>query len=211
MGIGHPFRGGHIIKYADAIDPSMEDSLGLCASAFVRNKGKSVFSENDFLMGMSMDYHWMSYSDSKLFLSAMISEGLFERSGGYIRASPEVSEGDVPVAYRPSGDLIERVRSLKGVPVSKPVAEGPESVPKEEVPAEKKADDPEGAPRDMMPILMNLAVEMGMERRDFIMSSNSIQRNLNIAIEVAALFVLRDAGMDVADLADEVYESMKLR
>lgn len=190
----------------------MEDSLRLCASAFVRNKGKTVFTENDFLMGISMDLHWMAYSDSKVLLSAIIAEGLFEKSGEFIRAAQDIANEDVPVAYKPSPALVERIRAMKGGLASAPVPAPPKPEPaKEEVPAQDAADPGVVVPEDMMPVLMGLAVDMGMERRDFIMSSNAIQRSLNVATEVAALFVLRDAGVDISDLADRVYESIRLR
>ena len=88
----------------------MEDNLSLCASAFVRNKGKNVFTENDILMGLSMDLRWMTYSEAKVFLSAMVTAGLFERSGDMYRATFSNNDIDIPVAYRPGRDLIERCR-----------------------------------------------------------------------------------------------------
>ena len=63
----------------------MEDNLKLCLCAFVRNRGKTVFTESLLLMGMSMDLRWMSYSDAKAVLKAMLSQGLLERSGDMIR------------------------------------------------------------------------------------------------------------------------------
>ena len=173
----------------------MEDNLSLCASAFVRNKGKNVFTENDILMGLSMDLRWMTYSEAKVFLSAMVTAGLFERSGDMYRATFSNNDIDVPVAYRPSPELLSRVQAGAVRP------EPPKPAPKE----------PEAVPQDMMPVLMNVAVDNGIERRDFMMKCNALQRKLGIFIEVAALYVLRDRGVDVSDLADRVYESVKLK
>lgn len=183
----------------------MEDSLALCASAFVRNKGKNVFTENDILMGLSMDLRWMTYSEAKAMLSAMMSENLFEKSGDMYRATFSNNDIDVPVAYKPSRTLIEGVLAKKNKPAPKPEPK-PEPVVMEEVPASEKP-----APKDMMPELMNIAVDNGIDRREFMMQSNAIQRKLGIFIEVAALYVLRDNGIDVTELADKVYESVKLK
>ncbi len=179
----------------------MEDNLSLCASAFVRNKGKNVFTENDILMGLSMDLRWMTYSEAKVFLSAMVTAGLFERSGDMYRATFSNNDIDIPVAYRPGRDLIEKVQAAKEAP-----KEAPKEEVKEEVPASEKP-----VYQDMMPSLMNIAVDNGIDRREFMMQCNNLKRKLGIHIEVAALYVLRDAGVDVSDLSGKVYESVKLK
>ena len=178
----------------------MEDSLALCASAFVRNKGKNVFTENDILMGLSMDLRWMTYSEAKAVLAAMLAGGLFEKSGDMYRASFSNNGIDVPVAYKPSRPLIEKVMASKAQPAPAPRKE------EDDVPAHT-----DKVPEDMMPTQMKIAVESGIERRDFMMQSNSLSRKLGIFIEVAALYVLRDKGVDVDELADRVYESVKLK
>lgn len=181
----------------------MEDSLSLCASAFVRNKGKNVFTENDILMGLSMDLRWMSYSDAKIFFAAMLAEGIFEKSGDKFRASPEIVTSDVPVAYKPGKVLIEDVKNSAGKPAPKSKTE--------EITQEKEPVPEQEAPKDYMPTLLKIAVENGIERRDFMMKCNAIVKKMGIFIEAAALFVLRDAGVDVSELADQVYESVKFK
>ena len=178
----------------------MEDNLKLCLCAFVRNRGKTVFTENLILMGMSMDLRWMSYSDAKAVLREMLSQGLLERSGDMIRAAFDVSEVDVPVAYRPSKDLVASC-----VSGNVPLAPASMSKPAQEV--EPKADD--SSSEDLMPILMQRAVDAGMQRKDFMGQSNSLSRKLGIFIEAAALYVLRDNGADVSDLTGRVYESVR--
>ena len=173
----------------------MEDNLTLCASAFVRNKGKNVFTESDILMGLSMDLRWMTYSQAKAMLAAMVTAGLFERSGDMYRAAFSNNDTDVPVAYKPSRELVERIQAGASAP------EPPKAAPKA----------PETVPQDMMPILMNVAVDNGIERREFMVQCNALQRKLGIFIEVAGLYVLRDKGVDVSELADKVYESIKLK
>ena len=173
----------------------MEDNLTLCASAFVRNKGKNVFTESDILMGLSMDLRWMTYSQAKAMLAAMVTAGLFEKSGDMYRATFSNNDTDVPVAYKPSRELVEKVQAGAATP------EPPKAAPKE----------PEAVPQDMMPTLMNVAVDNGIERREFMMQCNALSKKLGIFIEVAGLYVLRDKGVDVSELADKVYESIKLK
>ena len=157
-----------------------------------------MFTENDVLMGLSMDLRWMTYSEAKAFFSAMVTAGLFERSGDICRATFSENGIDVPVAYKPSRELIGKVMATKEAPAPKPE--------KEDVPAQENK-----VPADMMPTLMKVAVDNGIERKDFMVQSNAISRKLGIFIEVAALYVLRDAGVDITELSDRVYESVKLK
>ena len=179
----------------------MEEDLTLCAAAFIRNKGKNIFNEDDFLMGMSMDLRWMSYSDAKAVMNAMIRQGILEKKGNVIRASFDYSSKDIPVAYKPSKQLIASVTQAP--------AAAPAPAPEPKEPAE--SSEPAGEYVDMMPVLMQKAVDSGIARRDFIMESNSISKNLDIYIEAAALFVLRDHGVDITELADRVYDAIKLK
>ena len=180
----------------------MEEDLTLCAAAFIRNKGKNVFTESDMLMGMSMDLRWMSYTDARNVMNAMIRQGVLEKNGELLRAGFDFSAKDVPVAYKPSKQLIASVSAAQ--PAAKPA---PQPVPA----PEPEASAPAWEYVDMMPVLMQKAVDSGIARRDFITESNSISRSLNIYIEAAALFVLRDHGVDISDMADRVYEAIALK
>ena len=64
-------------------------------------------------------------------------------------------------------------------------------------------------PADPFHVLMDKAVESGMERRDFVQNCNKIQKRLNIDIGAAALIVLRDNGTDIAPYVDMVYDSVR--
>lgn len=168
----------------------MTNELTVCAAAFLRNKGKTVVTENEFLMGMSMDYHWMPYGDAKKLLSALIAAGIVKKNGEYVKATFELSDVDVPVAYRPSESLINSIRSPK-----------PVAVPKK--------DDAKGpAPENLLPILISEAIDANMDKRDFMSSANALQKGLNIDILAAGLIVLRDAGVDIGHLTDRVYEAV---
>ena len=163
----------------------MSDELTVCAAAFLRNKGKGSVTENEFLMGISMDLHWMPYKDAKKLLTALIDNRILIKSGEFLKPDFEISGIDVPVAYRPSDALI---RSLDDVKTK-----------------QAKKDD---VGNDMMPLLMSEAVESGMEKRDFISECNVLQKRLNIDVLAAGLIVLRDRGVDVSDYSDRVYDAV---
>ena len=164
----------------------MSDELKVCAAAFLRNKGKTTVTENEFLMGVSMDFHWMPYSDSKKLLACMIADGVLTRSGEYLRPAFDVSDIEVPVAYKPSESFIKGLN----------------------VPKEVHKEVPEDEEVDLLPLLMSEAVESGMERRDFISGSNILQKRLNIDILAAGLIVLRDRGIAIDEFSDRIYHAV---
>ena len=169
----------------------MTSELTVCAAAFLRNKGKTVVAENEFLMGMSMDYHWMPYGDAKKLLDILIRSDIFKKNGEYLKASFELSDVDVPVAYRPSESLMEGIRSSKVV-----------TTPKKEPP--KKGPVPE----NLLPLLISEAIDAHMDKRDFMSAANALRKGLNIDILAAGLIILRDVGVDIGHLTDRVYAAV---
>ena len=170
----------------------MADELTVCAAAYFRSIGKDVTTPEEFVMGTSLELKWMSPSDSKLLLSAMVKAGVVTQKDGYVRPASDLGAIDLPLAYRPPKELVESLHGSK-------------SQTTEKAPAQKKQADA----TDVFPMLMERAVEAGMQRRDFIQSCNRIQKRLDIEIGVAALIVLRDAGADVSPYLDAVYDSVK--
>lgn len=170
----------------------MADELTVCAAAYFRSIGKDVTTPEEFVMGTSLELKWMSPSDSKLLLSAMVRAGVVTQKDGYVRPASDLGAIDLPLAYRPPKELVESLHESK-------------SQTTEKAPAQKKQADT----ADVFPMLMERAVEAGMQRRDFIQSCNRIQKRLDIEIGVAALIVLRDAGADVSPYLDAVYDSVK--
>ena len=167
----------------------MTDELTVCAAAFFRNKGKNVITEPEFLMVTSMDLHWMPYGKAKLLLAAMLDEEILVKNGEYLKPTFEISDIDVPVAYRPSDALIGLLSQAKEEP--------------------KPAPAPQTD--DLLPSMINAAVGSGMEKRDFIAESNSVSKRLGIDMLAAALIVLRDKGVDIAPFADRVYDAVKVK
>lgn len=165
----------------------MTDELTVCAAAFFRSMGKDVTTNEEFVMTTSLEMKWMSPSDSKLLLATLLREGVLTEKGGFIRPTDDIGAVDVPLAYRPSVDIMEAIRRK----------------PAQSVPTAKKVE------QDPFHILMDKAVESGMERRDFIQNCNKIQKRLNIDIGAAALIVLRDNGADIAPYVDMVYDSIR--
>ena len=164
----------------------MTDEYTICAAAFFRNKGKNVITETEFLMVISMDLHWMPYGKAKELLAQMLSRNVLVKNGEYLKPSFEISDIEVPVAYRPSNSLISSL------------SQKTESAPAKPAPG----DD------DLLPSMIAEAVKMGMEKRDFISESNSVSKRLDIDMLAAALIILRDKGADISPYADRVYQAV---
>ena len=163
----------------------MADELTVCAAAFFRSVGKDVTTADEFVMTVSLELKWMSPSDSKLLLRRLLESGILNKKGDFIRTSTDLSGLDVPLAYRPSSDLVESLRAP--------------------MPAKKSSD---GADPDLFHILMKVATDNGMQTKDFVPSCSKIQKRLGIDIAAAALIVLRDNGVDVSPYIDRVYDNI---
>lgn len=166
----------------------MTDETVTCAAAFFRSIGKDVATADEFVMGTSLEMKWMAPSDSKLLLAHLVSSGALRKDGVYIRPAFDVSSVDVPLAYRPSKELVESARSTKTIAA------------KTDAPVREKKASP-----DLFQRLMDVAVSNGMQRRDFIQSCNKIQKRLDIDIGAAALIVLRDNGTDIGEFVEDAY------
>ncbi len=170
----------------------MAKEFEACAAAYFRGIGKNVTTPDEFVMGISLDFKWMSPSEAKLLLATLTNTGVVLQRDSYIRPAGDLSAVDVPLAYRPSRELVESLRGRKKQ--RSDVREAP-GVARE--------------PADIFSVLISKAMESGMDRRDFIQSCNRIQKRLDIEIDVAALIVLRDAGTDVSPYLGAVYDSVK--
>ncbi len=166
----------------------MTDELAVCAAAFFRSIGRDVATPEEFVMNASLELKWMSPSDAKSLLTALTSSGAVTQKGGYVRPAADPATVDVPLAYRPSAELISSLHEKSQTP---DVTDGSE-------------------PREVFPELVAVAADNGMQRRDFIQSCNKIQKRLDIEVAVAALIVLRDAGIDVSPYLDAVYGSIRV-
>ena len=178
----------------------MENEIRTCAAAFFRTSGKDVATADEFVMSASLELKWMAPSKAKKLLALLENKGAVQCKNGYVRLSPELQGIDLPLAYKPSPDLL----SLLDKPLEPKAA--PANAP--EARTEQKASEPPG-PKDAFHALMDVATGAGIPRKDFIQSSNKLQKSLDIDIGAAALIVLRDSGVDIAPYVDAVYKGIK--
>ncbi|MBR6870950.1 MAG: DUF2240 family protein [Candidatus Methanomethylophilaceae archaeon] len=188
----------------------MENEIQTCAAAFFRTSGKDVTTADEFVMSASLELKWMAPSKAKKLLALLENEGAVQCKNGYVRLSPELQGMDLPLAYKPSPDLMAMLD--KPIEPKPATAKPPEAKPIESSPATKPAETaPENKPevKDTFHVLMDIAVDAGIPRKDFIQNSNKIQRSLGIDIGAAALIVLRDGGVDIRPYIDAVYKGIE--
>ncbi len=166
----------------------MVDEATVCAAAYFRSVGKDVTTSDEFVMTTSLELKWMSPSESKLLLKRLLELGLLNKKGDFIRTSSDLSGLDVPLAYKPSPELIKSLHE-------------PISVKKEE----KRTD----SEPDLFHVLMEVALSNGIAAKDFVPSCSKIQKRLGIDISVAALIVLRDNGLDIAPYIEKVRDNVR--
>lgn len=158
-----------------------------CAAAFFRSKGKDVVTAKEFAMSVSLDLKWMSVKDAEALLALLVEAGAVEESNGYARPAGDYTAVQVPIAYSPP-------ESLKKAAAER-VAKG----------RRRGVADRLAAPGDMFPEMVEKAVAAGIPKGEFVSECNSVRRRLGVEMVAAALLVLRDAGVDIAGLADRAY------
>ena len=157
------------------------DGLMFTAAAFFRNKGKNVVTEAEFVNGISLDLRWVAPSEAERVCALLVTKGYIERDGAFLRPAFDVSAVDVPLNFRPSADMF-------ALPPKAPA--GPDGILAE---------------------LIEKAGSAGIGRKEFIVTMNAVQKRINVDIEIAALIVLRERGVDVTDRIDASYDLIAKR
>lgn len=179
----------------------MNDELKICTAAFFRNKGKEVITVMELIMTISLDLRWMDATTASRFVKVIVSEGLVTSTqDNLLKATKELSTIDVPVAYKPSKELLEFIRSSTSD--KKENTDDLKTTRKAPLKSDKDA---------LLPKMMDLATSVGMQKGLFVSECNKIVKRLNVDMEVAALIVLRDKGVDIAPYYDAVYSSISKR
>jgi hypothetical protein len=161
----------------------MPDELETCLAALFLNKGRDVLTAKEFVMYVSLDLRWMQVKDADALMDTFLERGLMSRTGEYLRPRMDLSAVEVPVAYRPSEELI---KALNDQPPKHPAAE--------------KSDD---AP-DLLQRLIQQALDSGMGKGAFVSECNKISKKADVDIEVAALMILRERGADILPFLEDV-------
>ncbi|MCQ2084769.1 MAG: DUF2240 family protein [archaeon] len=163
----------------------MADELEICAAAFFRIKGKDVVTVKEFTMSVSLDFKWLSAKHTEALLKKLLEMKYIVKTGDYLKPGKDFSPIRIPVAYKPSEDLI---KILSGT-VEKPAPSAGSEKPSQ----------------DMFMELMKLAEQNGISKGEYVSESNAIKKKLGVESSVAGLILLNEKGIDISKVKDLVY------
>ncbi|MDD2626482.1 MAG: DUF2240 family protein [Candidatus Methanomethylophilus sp.] len=169
----------------------MSDEAAVCTAAFFRIRGKDVVTPKEFTMTVSLDLKWMPVKEAGALMDLLLERKILTRNNGYLRPTTDLSDLQVPIAYRPSEDFRQEITAR----LKKPAARS-------------KGVKPKSDGNDLFPILVQQAVAAGLAKGAFIGECNGVRKKLGINISAAALLVLRDRGINVTALCQQVYDSL---
>lgn len=165
----------------------MDGETLVCAAALFRNRGKDIITQKEFTMYISLDLRWMGVKEADKLRELLLDEGILKKNGDMLKPAGDLSEIDVPVAYKPSSELLEMLRTWK-------------------IPAKKRPEKD-----SMLNTLMEVAVENGIQKRTFVKECNDLVKHMNIHMEAAALIILREHGVDPAPYTDGVTDCIRAK
>lgn len=153
-------------------------SLQHVLAVIFKRKGKGVLSEKEFVFSASIDFRWFTPKEAQLLLDLGLRNKFLERTNGFIKPTFDYKKIDVSLDFKPSKDVLSQ----------------PEDVDRE---------------KPLFPRMLDEIVRYsGMKRRDVVAKINHAQERIGVDIEVAALVIAKDLGMDVKDLITEAREEI---
>jgi len=167
----------------------MSDEMEVCLAAVFLNKGKDVLTAKEFTMYVSLDLRWMQVKDADALLKIFLEKDLLSKTDDYVRPQIDISIVNVPVAYRPSDALLKTLRTYSPK----------QAAAKKEVPA------------DLLSKLVQKALDVGVAKGTFIAECNKISKKADVDMEVAALIILKEKGVDVMPYINDARSAVQSR
>ena len=167
----------------------MTDELEICLAAVFLNKGKDVLTAKEFTMYVSLDLRWMQVKDADTLLKIFLEKDLVSKTDDYVRPQIDISKVSVPVAYRPSDALLKTLRTY----------------------SPKQAAVKKDVPVDLLSRLVQKALDIGFAKGAFIAECNRISKKADVDMEVAALIILKEKGVDIMPYINDTGSAVQSR
>lgn len=170
------------------------DLVRTVASVF-RRKGASDLTTAEFKHALSLDLRWFAPADARKLLAHAVNTGLVEEQGERVAALFDVARVDVPVAFRPSLDVLDEAPPALPARIAPPPPSVPAGAP------QAAASAP--AASVLEEALSAAARAGGLDRADLEREAEDerARRGGLFSADVAALVVARRRGVDVRALA----------
>jgi len=145
--------------------------------AFLFNRsGKTKLSFSDFYLTLSMELKWFSPEDAKAFINSAIKQDLLTKKDENIQPNFDFSKIVVPVGFAPSKKIIE-----------------PKKV---EILKEEKEDI-------LDKIIKQIIKKADIDKKQIFEKINTVAKEKNITIEVAALLVGKEYDIQLDTFFEE--------
>jgi len=146
--------------------------------AFVfRMKAAKHLKESAFIDILSFDLRWFPPEDAKRLLTYALESNIIIKKDDAVMPNFDTSSIEIPLTYKPGPEVFWQ-------PAAKVVAESADT-----------GDDV------LMQILKKIEKTSSVPRKQLVSKINAVQKDMGIDIEVAALIVALDFGVEVKPLA----------
>ena len=171
--------------------------------------GKAEPTEHQLELAASMELRWFTPKQAKKLLEYAGKLKLFESDDeGKLVLNFNPEDIQIPVGFKPHEDLIDKLE-LK---LDELVEERQGELALQTQPEKTEPESEDEVQEDLfMRIITRITEDKGLEKTDVISRINKKQREIDLEIEVLALLVAQDLGVDVKELVDEVETEMVRR
>jgi hypothetical protein len=171
--------------------------------------GKNEPTEQQLELVASMELRWFTPKNAKKILDYANKLRLFESSGdGKLVLNFDPDDIQIPVGFKPHEDLLDRLEEK----LEELVQERQGELEVQSGAGKKDEDKCEQAREDLfMKIISRITEEKNVDKTEVISRINKKQRKVDLEIEVLALLVAQEYGVDVKDILDEVESELARR
>ena len=171
--------------------------------------GKNEPTEQQLELVASMELRWFTPKNAKKVLEFANKLGLFKSVDDeklVLNFDPE--DIQIPVGFKPHEDLLDRLENK----LEELVQERQGELEVQSGAGKKDRDKSEQVREDLfMKIISRIIEDKNVEKTEVISRINKKQRKVDLEIEVLALLVAQEYGVEVKELAEEVETEMARR
>lgn len=156
----------------------MESEAKIIIAFLFNRSGKTVLTESELYLPLSMELGWLSTKEAQGFVNAAIQQGLLVKQDGGLQPNFPVEKITIPLNFVPSKKLFCETIAQK-----------------QEQPLNTR-------------IVARICAETSLKQQDIEEEIIKQQKEKNLFFEVAGLYVARKYNVDVGDLLPEIEQGI---
>jgi hypothetical protein len=175
----------------------------------VERSGKNEPTEQQLELVASMELRWFSPKNAKKLLKYADKLSLFQHlDEGKLILNFDPEDVQIPVGFKPHEDLLDRLEDK----LEELIQERQGELEVQSKPEDKISVKKDEKQEDLfMKIITRITEKKNIDKTEVISKINKKQRNVDLEIEVLALLIAQEYGVDIKDLADDVEAEMARR